>query len=86
MPSHFPWLKIKSRKIDSKKRQQNKRPDNYETVLILTLYFDLGGPTFGKKIFEPEIAMKTDIPFSLALQAIIKWFCMIVILPCVWTI
>ena len=33
MPSNFPWLKIKGMKIDSKKRQQNKCPDNFETVL-----------------------------------------------------
>ena len=38
MPSNFPWLRIKGMKIDSKKRQQNKRPDNYETVLITTLF------------------------------------------------
>ena len=34
MPSNSPWLRIIDMKIDSKKRQQNKRPDNYETVLI----------------------------------------------------
>ena len=33
MPSNFPWLKIKGMKIDSKNRQQNKCPDNFETVL-----------------------------------------------------
>ena len=34
MPSNIPWLRIKGMKIDSKKRLQNKRPDNHETVLI----------------------------------------------------
>ena len=33
MPSNFPWLKIKGMKIESKNRQQNKCPDNFETVL-----------------------------------------------------
>ena len=35
MPPNFPSLKIKGMKIDSKNRQQNKRPDNFETVLKL---------------------------------------------------
>ena len=34
MPPNFPSLKIKGMKIDSKNRQQNKRPDNFETVLM----------------------------------------------------
>ena len=43
MPSNFSWLKIKGMKIDRKKRQQNKCPDNYGTVLtyfsIILLFF-----------------------------------------------
>ena len=37
MPSNFPWLKIKGMKIDSKNRQQNKCPDNFETVLKIQI-------------------------------------------------
>ena len=41
MPSNFPWLKIKGMKIDSKNRQQNKCPDNFETVLIFKIHVAL---------------------------------------------
>ena len=50
MPSNFPWLRIKGMKIDSKKKQQKKCPDSYETVL-----------RFGKRPRKEDVPFKTDV-------------------------
>ena len=81
MPSNFSWLKIKGMKIDRKKRQQNKCPDNYGTVLtyfsIILLFFrnininiDINIPFF----FNINIKIKIlDLKISRSRSISIFW-------------
>ena len=60
MPSHFPWIKIKGRKIDCKKKQQNKCPDNYETVLIISEFIS-------NEFFSIKRGLKPTLMFAAGL-------------------
>ena len=59
MPSNFLYLKIEGMKIDSKKRQQKKCPDNYETVLISQLLIRKFCVFYNQKAQKLEIIWKS---------------------------